>query len=115
MNEVGILFYDGPCAVCRRTVAWVKRWSEESIRCEPLQGAEALERVPEGWRTPPLDGVVFWERNGQVHLGVDALRAMSPHFPQPWRVLLSRFPRSVYRFVVRHRHRLNPKDSCSIV
>ena len=107
-----IVFFDGACGLCDRAVRWLWNRTDVEVRFAPLQGETAKERVPEQFRTPPLNTLVVWE-NDSVHVESDGLAAIARRMPG----LCGRMARALtlplarpllnvgYRLIARNRHR----------
>lgn len=107
-----IIFFDGACGLCDRTVRWLWGRTRPEVRFAPLQGATAEAQIPLALRTPPLQSLVVWDGHS-LQTEVEALAAVAHHVEGLWgvalRLLTSRavspLTRWVYRRVVRNRHR----------
>ena len=108
-----MLFYDGPCRLCQRSVRWVHRHAP-GVVCVPLQGEEAEARLPANLLTPPLQGVVFIDPAGQIHVAHRGLHALAPYASFPWRWLLRCVPGWGYRLVARTRSMWGRDEDCSV-
>ena len=97
-----VLYYDGPCRFCQRSVQWLQRHAP-GVACVPLQSDEAKKALPEALVTTPLKGVVLVDTEGAIHLGHKALHAMAPFAKGPWRWGLRLVPRWGYALVARTR------------
>ena len=108
-----VLYYDGPCHLCQRSVQWVHRHAP-GVACVPLQSDEAKKALPEALVTPPLKGVVLVDTEGAIHLGHRALHALAPFARSPWRWGLRLVPRWGYALVARTRWVWGRDDTCSM-
>ena len=107
-----IVFFDGACGLCDRTVRWLWNHTDAVVRFAPLQGETAKRHVPEKFRTPPLSTLVVWEE-GAIRVESDGLAAIAwsmPGFPgRLARALTRPFARPllnvIYRFIARNRIR----------
>ena len=108
-----MLFYDGPCRLCQRSVRWVRKHAP-GVVCVPLQGEEAEARLPANLLTPPLQGVVFIDPAGQIHVAHRGIHALAPHASFPWRWLLRCVPGWGYRLVARTRSMWGRDEGCSV-
>jgi predicted DCC family thiol-disulfide oxidoreductase YuxK len=106
-----LLFYDGPCQLCQRSVRWVHRRAP-GVTCLPLQGDEARRRLPADCLTVPLKGVVVVDACGEVHVGHRALQALAPHVSGPWRFTLRLTPKWGYALVAQTRFLWGRGDRC---
>ena len=107
-----IVFFDGACGLCDRAVRWLWDHTDADVRFAPLQGATAIDCVPEHLRTPPFSTLVVWE-DGVVTVESDGLASIACRMPglrghlaialtQPFtRPLLN----VGYRFIARNRFR----------
>ena len=107
-----IVFFDGACGLCDRTVRWLWDRTDAKVCFAPLQGETAKERVPEKFRTPPLNTLVVWE-NDSVHVESDGLAAIARRMlglrGRMARALTLPLARPLlnvgYRLIARNRHR----------
>ncbi|MCC6651953.1 MAG: DUF393 domain-containing protein [Candidatus Eisenbacteria bacterium] len=104
-----ILFYDGDCGLCARSVAWCLAHDRHAtLRYAPLQG-ETYAALDVADRPRDLDTVVLLE-NGRLLTRSDALLRVLAIVGGPWFVLArlgSLAPRALleasYRFVAKRR------------
>ncbi len=108
-----MLFYDGPCRLCQRSVRWVRKHAP-GVVCVPLQGEEAQARLPNDLVTPPLQGVVFIDTADVVHIAHRGLRALATHTSFPWRWMLLCVPAWGYALMASTRHFWGRDDACSM-
>ncbi|HBP46051.1 MAG TPA: hypothetical protein DD635_09105 [Flavobacteriales bacterium] len=105
--ELPIVFFDGPCGLCQRSIQWLVR-HERVIKGSPklhfasLQSDLATDLLPSGLRTPPLEGLVF-SFDAKNRVGAVAVRALAHHLHWPYRWLLALTPSFGYRWVARKR------------
>ena len=107
-----IVFFDGDCGLCDRTVRWLWDRTNANVRFAPLQGVTANEYVPEQLRTPPLKTLVVWE-DGVVSVESEGLatiahsmRGLRGHVARVLTIrLIWPLLNKGYRFVVRNRFR----------
>jgi predicted DCC family thiol-disulfide oxidoreductase YuxK len=108
----GILFFDGACGMCTRSVELLMRLNRTgNLRAEPLQSPGAAERLG----IPPsrlLESVRWLDFSGAVYVGAEASNAaLSSAIGTRFPLMLYRIPGvrfledAVYRFVVAHRYR----------
>ena len=118
-----VLFFDGACAFCARSVRWVARWDRRGrIAFAPLQGrlAGKYGLVPHATG----DGatmVLLREGDERVFLRSDAFLELVRALGGRWRVLtlLRLVPRplrdAVYQWIARHRRHLpGGADTCGL-
>jgi predicted DCC family thiol-disulfide oxidoreductase YuxK len=116
-----ILFYDGACGLCARSVQWCLDHDRRGrLRFAPLQGATyAALAVDE--KPMELDTVVLFDA-GRLHVRGDAALRILRHVGGGWAVLgaigriVPAFVRDgLYRFVARRRHRwFDANDRCRL-
>ena len=104
-----VLFYDGACGLCDRSVRWVLRHlrPESPLKFAPLQGAIAARCLPESLRRPPFTTVVYLESPSHPpQVEASAIRALAPHVTA-WglRAIWPPLANPVYRLVSRSRTR----------
>jgi predicted DCC family thiol-disulfide oxidoreductase YuxK len=109
-SSAPILFYDGDCGLCARSVQWCLDHDRRArLFFAPLQGptyaALAIADKPTA-----LDTVVLFDE-GRLHVQSDAVLRLLRHVGGGWSVLAAlgrivpRFLRdAVYRFIARRRH-----------
>ena len=116
-----IVFYDGECAFCQRSVQFILRHERAPLfSFAPLQSALAVRLLGEQVPTissAPASVVVLLE--GKIFSRSDAALQIARHLRWPWRglIFLRVFPRPLrdmaYRFIARHRHKILPgKSAC---
>ena len=119
MSEGPILFYDGACGLCARSVAWVLRHDRRgTVRFAPLQG-ETYARLDSPGRVNDLRTMVLVDGDG-LHIEDEAVLRLLRHVGGIWRAAaaLGRIiPRSIrsalYRYVARRRLAwFGPADAC---
>ena len=111
--ERPLLFFDGPCQLCQRSVRWVNRHAPDVV-CIPLQSKKALEFLGPDLVQPPLKGVVVVDKHGVAHVGHHGLRALSVHVKGPMRLVLNGVPRPVYKLVARTRFLWGRDEACDV-
>ena len=125
MTEPEVLFYDGGCGLCHRTVRFVL-WADRAERFEfaPLQGSTFRQLLPEPVQKTLPDSFVLRTSEGRLLVRSDAVLHILSRLGGFWAVLagLCRLvPRllrdAVYDFVARIRLRLfaKPDDYCPLV
>lgn len=125
-NENRILFYDGECGLCTRSVRFLMKVDRAGlIRYAPLQGNTAREWLPEQLRrASDLSTVVYLRHQGDrqnLHTGSHAICAALTDIGGLWRVVgkaLRVVPISLreggYRFIAQHRLKISPKGACAL-
>ena len=110
-REPLLVFYDGACSVCTRSIAWAIRLDRYQ-RLAPIAAGSPQARDIVGPAHAPklLDELHVWSRSRGVRVGSDAIAAMLHELPMlGWagRVigfpLVRPFARIVYRQVARNR------------
>ncbi len=121
-----LLFYDGACGLCHRTVRFVLAEDRggDALRFSPLQGEAFAAAVPESVRRDLPDSIVLQLADGTVLVRSRAVLACADRLGGLWRVLAT-VGRAVpaglldrgYDFVARIRTRLfaRPKDACPLL
>ena len=116
-----ILFFDGDCGLCRRSVRiLMKQDRKERICFAPLQGETAKERLPESLRTD-LDSVVYHTADGRslirsqalIHFLIDSEGFLS-WLAKPLACLPSRFLDRAYDSIAKRRYKLAPRKTCPL-
>jgi predicted DCC family thiol-disulfide oxidoreductase YuxK len=125
VTEPDVLFYDGGCAVCHRTVRFVLRADRaERFVFAPLQGSTFRQLLPESVRKSLPDSLVLRSPDGRLFVRSSAVLHILSRLGGIWAVLggLARLvPRplrdAVYDFIARIRLRLfdKPDDFCPLV
>ncbi len=120
-----ILFYDGDCGLCHRSVQFVLARDEaERFHFAPLDGPTFRERVPEATRSDLPDTMVLLTRDGRMLIRSDAAVHVLRALGGPWRFAargLELIPKSLrdagYDFIARIRKRLfrAPEGECPLV
>jgi predicted DCC family thiol-disulfide oxidoreductase YuxK len=120
-----VLFYDGACGLCHRTVRQVVAADRaERFRFAPLQGDTFQRLVPESSRTGLPDSIVVLDSRGRLLTRSEAVLHVYRRLGGLWPVLaflsslVPRFLRdAVYDLVARIRSRLfaKPDDYCPLV
>jgi predicted DCC family thiol-disulfide oxidoreductase YuxK len=125
MTEPEVIFYDGGCGVCHRTVRLVLAADRaERFVFAPLQGSTFRQLLSEPDRVGLPDSLVVRTPQGQLLVRSNAVLYIFSRLGGPWPVLanLARLiPRpvrdAVYDFIARIRFRLfdKPDDYCPLV
>ena len=102
-----IVFFDGPCGLCQRSVKWLVRHErgrggEPKLHFASLQSNLAADLLPAELRTPPLEGLVF-SNGAECKVGAAAVRALAPYLQWPYRWLLAFTPGFGYGWIARQR------------
>jgi predicted DCC family thiol-disulfide oxidoreductase YuxK len=114
-SSAEILFYDGHCGLCHRTVKFVLRYdrSGNAFRFAPLQGETFQVRVPASQQAGLPDSIVVLTREGELLARSDAFLHILRRMGGGWESLasvLGVIPRvvrdAVYDFVARIRYRV---------
>jgi len=110
-REPLLVFYDGACAVCTRSISWAMKLDRYQ-RLQPIPAGSHQARQIVGLENAPrlLDELHVWSESRGVRRGSDAVAAMLVELPMlGWagRVLafplLRPFARIVYRQIARNR------------
>ena len=121
-EHVSILFYDGDCGLCSRSVRFLmRRDRSQRLRFAPLQGETAQELL-EPKLLESLSTVIYLEPGCPPQLRSDAVLHALIDTRSKWRFLarpaLVIIPRAlrdaIYNWVARNRHRLFPKNDCPL-
>jgi predicted DCC family thiol-disulfide oxidoreductase YuxK len=125
MTEPEVVFYDGGCGVCHRTVRLVLAADRaERFVFAPLQGSTFRQLLPEPDREGLPDSIVLRSSDGRLLVRSNAILYILSRLGGFWAVLarLGRIvPRpvrdAVYDFIARIRFRLfeKPDDYCPLV
>ncbi len=120
-----IVFYDGECGMCHRTVKFLlaRDPQGERFRFAPLGGETFLARVPEALRAELPDSVVVALPDGSLLVRSDATAFLfreAGGLLGLWGRLLPWFPRwlrdPAYDLIAASRHRFweKPVDACPV-
>ena len=119
-SQTPILFYDGDCAFCNRSIKWILERDPKAIfRFAPLQGETAARMLPES-DVDDLHTVVLVDEEGIHRRSTAALRSVvklgGAYRFASILLLVPRFIRdSIYKIVAHNRHRLaNQVDQCKL-
>jgi len=115
-----IVFYDGVCALCNRSVKWlISADRKKKLKYAPLQGKTAMQLIPSEKRKS-LDSLVLWsegktyERSAAFFETVRIIGGIH-RFWLIFSVLPTSWCNVVYDFVARNRYRWFGKyESCPI-
>jgi predicted DCC family thiol-disulfide oxidoreductase YuxK len=124
-REPDLLFYDGGCGLCHRSVRFVApRDPDGHFRFAPLGGETFIALVPPDARGTLPDSVVVRRRDGALLVRSDAVLHILRRLGGGWRALaavLSLVPRALrdagYDWLARNRARwfARPDEACPIV
>jgi predicted DCC family thiol-disulfide oxidoreductase YuxK len=112
-----ILFFDGVCTFCNRSVDWVMRRDRQRLfRMASLQGETAKRLVPEA--AEDLNSFVLWQ-DGVVWKRSDAAIRVLVGLGVPGAKILALVPRGlrdfVYALVAKNRYRwFGKRESCRL-
>lgn len=121
MSSGPILFYDGSCGLCARSVQWVLRHDHRGlIRFAPLQG-QTYAHLPVPSKPMELDTMVLHDHDG-LHVRSDAALRLLRTIGGGWgllgvvgRVIPRALRDGLYRLVARNRHRwFGSEDACRL-
>ena len=121
-----MLFYDGLCALCHRSVKFVLKHdgSGKLFRFAPLQGPTFEARVPAEKRAGLPDSVVVLTNEGALLVRSNAFLHVLRRLGGGWRALaavIGVIPRALrdaaYDFIARVRYRVfgTREDSCPVM
>lgn len=116
-----ILFYDGDCGICTRSVRFLLKCDrKQRLYFAPLQGVTAQSLLPEGLRKE-LSTAVYRRSEGDLYLRSDAVLHALIDTGIWWRTLArialwipSKARNICYNWVARNRERLSPKGACKL-
>ncbi len=107
-----ILFFDGECVLCNRTVQWLLRHERNNrLQFAALNSQTAETHLNNTRFEAHADSILLLEPDGQLFVASDAAFRTLPHLKTAWQALhvLMVFPRflrePVYRFIARNRKR----------
>ena len=114
MNGDALLFYDGDCRLCRRTVDVLRRLDRSGrIVCLPFGHPAVAHALPDVPRSELEQAMVLVTREGTRHRGADAVPRILALLPilSPLRFLFSlpgapAAARRLYGWIAGHRHEL---------
>ena len=124
MSETDLLFYDGYCGLCHRTVLFILARDDGSrFRFAPLQGETFALRVPPSQRAGLPDSIVLLHGE-QLLLRSDAVLHILRRLGRGWYLLAALgsicprpFQNWLYDGVAKIRHRLfkKPEEACPLL
>lgn len=117
-----ILFYDGECGFCNRSVQTALRADKKGeLRFAPLQGETAVRTLPESLRQPDqLGTMVLFDADGTIKTRSDAALEVARTLGGLWKTLLigrilpRPFRDGIYNFIARNRQRLPSQKACDL-
>lgn len=125
-SDGGILFYDGECGLCTRSVRFFL-WADKAkrLRFAPLQGGTAEARLPADLRKAECFSTVVYLRNdaeaAEPLVRSEAVGVALVDIGGFWRFvgrIILVFPpwlrEGVYRFIARRRFKVFPKGACAL-
>jgi len=118
--EKNILFFDGSCAFCTKSVQIFIKHNSKNIYFSSLQGQAAnLVQIPEFAKNS--NSLVFYS-NHAFHIRGQALRKLA-NFTKPFsllrfllvltRILPLPLVNAVYTKIAQNRHKINFKENCA--
>lgn len=120
-HQAPILFYDGECGLCARSVRFILDHEHSPILKFGALQSDTAQRLlsPHGIDTSALSSLVLLEHDKAYTHSTAALKTC-PYLKAPWRwgrlaLVLPRCLRDpLYNFIARHRLRLFGKNECAI-
>ncbi len=110
--ERPVLFFDGECVLCNRTVQWLLRHERHGeLQFAALNSKTAKAHLQGTRFEAHTDSILLLEPDGQLFTASDAAFRTLPHLKAGWQALnvLMVFPRfvrePVYRLIARNRKR----------
>ena len=111
MNE-SIVFFDGPCTLCQKSVQWlVRNEKSQSLKFAPLGGVTAQKLLSPALRKQPYQGLVFYH-NQTSYTGSKAIVALAKFINPPWSFLMRQCPHWGYQLVAKNRTRIFSQKHC---
>ncbi|HEY6465752.1 MAG TPA: DCC1-like thiol-disulfide oxidoreductase family protein [Candidatus Acidoferrales bacterium] len=121
-----VLFYDGHCGLCHRSVKFVLRHDRDGSKFvfAPLQGSTFIEKIPSGRRAVLPDSLVALTSKDELFVRSDAFLHICRRLGGGWHLLaamLTIVPRTVrdavYNLIARTRYRIFGRrdDLCPVV
>lgn len=119
-SDASIVFYDGGCMLCARTVRLLLRADRHHVlHFAPLNGLTAKQLAINN-TTDTAESVVFYQA-GKIYQASTAVLAICTTLPFPWPILymfiaVPPFIRnSIYRYIGRNRYRWFGQSTCLVV
>lgn len=120
LDTTSVLFFDGVCNLCNRTVDFlIRRDKKHVLRYAPLQGTSAHEML-DASMIEALPSVVFMDKNGVYQRSTAVLRAVAKLGGLwPALMILLVIPRpirdAVYNWIGKNRYTwFGKRDSCRL-
>lgn len=121
LGEGPIVFYDGECGFCARSVGWVLRHDRNHVfRFAPLQGSTAERLIGRAEGTPDTWSMILYDDEGRFDRSTAALRILRRvgwgGFLPALGLAIPKFLRDpFYRLIAKVRYRIWGKvNACSI-
>lgn len=126
-KQVRILFYDGACGLCARSIRFlIKVDRHNRIKYAPLIGRTSDKKLPEELRDPSnLSTVVYLEEDSggcNLYTRSDAVCAILKEVGGTWQIagkflhIIPLFLREgAYRLIAKYRHILFPVGTCKLL
>lgn len=120
MKEGSIVFFDGLCNLCSRSVQTILKWDKnDRYLIAPLQGKTAVSKLSDYLKTHPgTDSILLWHDNKVYSRSTAALKiAAGLTFPMNLLTIFWVFPPfirdMVYKFIARNRYKwFGKRDAC---
>jgi len=119
MDSKVILFFDGECLFCNKTVQWILKYEKDKILFfSPLQSNFAQELIPNALKK--TDSVILF-KNNTFYTHFDAFFEILPYLKWYWKwlyvlkILPKRIQIKLYNWIARNRKKwFGRVDSCII-
>lgn len=120
--ERPILFFDGDCGLCSRSVRVLSRMDRsKALYFAPLQGSTAEKHLPKQQRSDLESAVLYEPTTETTETGSDAILNAVMHTRSFWRIparmaliLPKSFRDAIYRWIAQNRHRFFGPDTYPI-
>lgn len=115
-SDAGVLFYDGECTFCQRSVQFLQRYARRPIVAVPSSAFS--QNWPRELRQAAEEEVIWINARGEAVGGILAVAAALRAAGRGWLASLLTFPpllpftRTVYRWVARNRYRFS--SACAV-
>ena len=108
MNEQRIIFYDGECGLCQRSIAFLARADlDHKLKFAPLNG----ETYFHSFQVPAALDTVVYSRNQKIYFKSDAIIEALIDVGYRWSICLKIIPRFlrniVYDFIASQRKKVS--------